>query len=53
MIQRPVMNNRQHFAGTSNKGFSLLELLLVLVIVMLLFGAAVFEYNSMGRGVSL
>ena len=47
------MNNRQHFAGTSNKGFSLLELLLVLVIVMLLFGAAVFEYNSMGRGVSL
>ena len=47
------MNNRQHFAGTSNKGFSLLELLLVLVIVMLLFGAAVFEYSSMGRGVSL
>ena len=47
------MNNRQHFAGTSNKGFSLLELLLVLVIVMLLFGAAVFEYSSIGRGVSL
>ena len=47
------MNNRQHFARTSNKGFSLLELLLVLVIVMLLFGAAVFEFNSMGRGASL
>ena len=47
------MNNRQHFAGTSNKGFSLLELLLVLVIVMLLFGAAVFEYSSIGRGASL
>ena len=47
------MNNRQHFAGTSNKGFTLLELLLVLVIVMLLFGAAVFEYSSMGRGASL
>ena len=47
------MNNRPHFVGTSNKGFSLLELLLVLVIVMLLFGAAVFEYSSIGRGVSL
>ena len=47
------MNNRQHFAGTSNKGFTLLELLLVLVIVMLLFGASVFEYSSMGRGASL
>ncbi|MCH2609140.1 MAG: hypothetical protein MKZ92_11465, partial [Pedosphaera sp.] len=30
-----------------------MELLLVLVIVMLLFGAAVFEYSSMGRGASL
>jgi len=47
------MNNRPHFAGTSNKGFSLLELLLVLVIVLLLFGAAVFEFNSMSRGASL
>lgn len=47
------MNNRPHYAGTSSKGFSLLELLLVLVIVMLLFGAAVFEFNSMGRGASL
>lgn len=47
------MNNRPHFAGKSIRAFSLLELLLVLVIVMLLFGAAVFEFNSMNSGVSL
>jgi len=47
------MNNRPHFAGTSNKGFSLLELLLVLVIVLMLFSAAVFEFTSMNRGASL
>jgi type II secretory pathway pseudopilin PulG len=47
------MNNRPHFAGKSIRAFSLLELLLVLVIVMLLFGAAVFEFNSMNRGVYL
>tara|TARA_B100001741_G_scaffold178295_1_gene146896 strand:- start:3488 stop:4213 length:726 start_codon:yes stop_codon:yes gene_type:complete len=47
------MNNRPHFAGKSIRAFSLLELLLVLVIVMLLFGAAVFEFNSINRGASL
>ena len=47
------MNNRPQFAGISNNGFTLLELLLVLVLLLLLFGAAVFEFNSMGRGVSL
>ena len=47
------MNNRPQFAGVSNNGFTLLELLLVLVLLLLLFGAAVFEFNSMGRGVSL
>ena len=33
------MINRPHFAGKSNKAFSLLELLLVLVIVMLQLAA--------------
>ncbi|MBK28824.1 MAG: hypothetical protein CMO77_08310 [Verrucomicrobiales bacterium] len=47
------MINRPHFAGKSNKAFSLLELLLVLVIVMILFGAAVFEFNSINRGALL
>ena len=47
------MNNRPHLAGKSIRAFSLLELLLVLVIVMLLFGAAVFEFNSINRGASL
>jgi Tfp pilus assembly protein FimT len=31
----------------------LLEILLVLVLLLLLFGAAVFEFNSMGRGASI
>ena len=47
------MNNRPHLAGNSNKGFSLLELLLVLVIVLMLFSSAVFEFTSMNRGASL
>jgi len=47
------MNNRPQLAGTSNHGFTLLEILLVLVLLLLLFGAAVFEFNSMGRGASL
>jgi prepilin-type N-terminal cleavage/methylation domain-containing protein len=47
------MNNRPQLAGTSNRGFTLLEILLVLVLLLLLFGAAVFEFNSMGRGASL
>ena len=47
------MNNRPQFAGVSNNGFTLLELLLVLVLLLLLFGAAVFEFNSMGRGASV
>ena len=47
------MNNRPQFAGISNNGFTLLELLLVLVLLLLLFGAAVFEFNSMGRGASV
>ena len=47
------MNNRPQLAGTSNHGFTLLEILLVLALLLLLFGAAVFEFNSMGRGASL
>ena len=47
------MNNRPQLAGTSNHGFTLLEILLVLVLLLLLFGAAVFEFNSMGRGASI
>ena len=47
------MNNRPQFAGISNNGFTLLELLLVLVLLLFLFGAAVFEFNSMGRGASV
>ena len=47
------MNNRPQLAGASNHGFTLLEILLVLVLLLLLFGAAVFEFNSMGRGASL
>jgi len=47
------MNNRPQLAGTSNHGFTLLEILLVLVLLLLLFGAAVIGFNSMGRGVSL
>ena len=47
------MNNRPQLAGVSNHGFTLLEILLVLVLLLLLFGAAVFEFNSMGRGASL
>lgn len=47
------MNNRPQFAGTLNIGFTLLEILLVLVLLLLLFGTAVLEFNSMGRGSSL
>ncbi|HJN90331.1 MAG TPA: GspH/FimT family pseudopilin [Verrucomicrobiota bacterium] len=47
------MNNRPQLAGASNHGFTLLEILLVLVLMLLLFGAAVFEFDSMGRGASL
>ena len=47
------MNNRPQFGGTSKHGFTLLEILLVLVVLLLLFGTAVFEFNSMGRGFSL
>ena len=47
------MNNRPQFGGTSKHGFTLLEILLVLVLLLLLFGTAVFEFNSMGRGFSL
>ena len=47
------MNNRPQFAGISNRGFTLLEILLVLVLLLLLFGTAVLEFNSIGRGSSL
>ena len=47
------MNNRPQLAGAFNRGFTLLEILLVLVLLLLFFGAAVFEFDSMGRGASL